>query len=231
MDIQIRCCVCDTDKGIEIHDAQPWCKSCWETEEQAQKDIQDTADERVAKVNARAKEINDLHTLEKQLAVDTTIKVTSDVFNAKTVAIVELKNAIDADDSIENKQFELAKRLKTRFEILTTAIFERNKQNLEDSSEQRSIQSYLNNLSNQLREKEREELKLKDLTYQPAKPSKPSKPKKKAGPKFNKAEIREHAAKIGVDEYTLQMICVSKNMQPAEAAEELQKMVQSSKSN
>lgn len=231
MDIQIRCCVCDTTKGIEIWNAEPWCKSCKETEEKAQKEVEAGAEERVREVNNRAKEINKMHTLERQLEVDTTIEVASDIFNAKTVAIVEIEQAIADDKSIENKQFELAKRLKTRFETLTTAIFERNKQNLEDSSEQRAIQTRLNTLANNLREKEREELRLKDLTYKPEPPKKAAKPKKKPGPKFNKAEIREQAAKIGVDEYTLQMICVSKNLQPKEAAEELQKMVSASKSN
>jgi len=217
MDIQIKCCICESIKDIVVWEAQPWCKGCKIKEEGAQKDIVDTADERVNEMN--------MNTLERQIHVDTTIQVTSDVFNAKTVAIIELKEAIDNDDSIENKQYELAKRLKDRFTHLKEVIFERTQENLNDSSEQRSIQSYLNNLANNLREKERDELRLKDLTYKPLAPSKPAKPRKPKAPKFNKADVKLYAAQIGVDEFTLQMICVSKGLQPKEAAEELKKMV------
>ena len=222
-DIQIKCCICESTKGIVVWEAQPWCKECKDKEIIAQKNISDTADERVDEMN--------MNTLKRQLHVDTTIQVTSDIFNAKTVAIIELKEAIDADESIENKQYELAKRLKDRFTHLKEVIFERTQENLKDSSEQRSIQSYLNNLANSLREKEREELRLKDLTYKPLAPSKPAKPQKPKVPKFNKTEIRKYAAEIGVDEFTLQMICVSKGVQPKEAAEELKKMIATSTNN
>jgi len=215
-------------KDIIVWEAQPWCKGCKKNEEDAQKNIVDTADERVNEMNERNNKLMEMRTLERQVHVDTTIQVTSDIFNAKTVAIIELKEAIENDDSIENKQYELAKRLKDRFTHLKEVIFERTQENLKDSSEQRSIQSYLNNLANNLREKERDELRLKDLTYKPLPPSKPTKPRKPKAPKFDKAEIKKYAAELGVDEFTLQMICVSKGLQPKEAAEELKKMVSAS---
>lgn len=229
MDIQIKCNVCESTKNIVVWEAQPWCNDCKKVEMLAQKDIVDTADERVKEI----KDINAMNTLDRQIYVDTTIQVASDIFNAKTVAIIELKKAIDEDESIDNKQYELAKRLKDRFTHLKEVIFTRTQENLQDSSEQRSIQSYLNNLANSLREKEREELRLKDLTYKPLAPSKPGKPRKPKvkTPKFNKADIKMYAAQLGVDEFTLQMICVSKNMQPKEASEELKKMVAKGNSN
>jgi len=227
--IEIKCCICDSTKNIIIWEAAPWCKKCKLNEEDAQKKLEESADDRINEMNERNNKLMEMSTLDRQIAVDTTIRVSTDIFNAKTVAIIDLKAAIEADDSIENKQYELAKRLKDRFTHLKEVIFERTQDNLKDSSEQRSIQSYLNNLANTLRENEREELRLKDLNYKPLAPKKPSKPKvkKKIGPKFNKVELRECAKALGVDEFTLQMICVSKNMQPKEAAEELKKMTSS----
>jgi len=223
--IEIKCCICESTKDIIIWEAAPWCKECKRKEIEAQKELQDGADKRVEDLDR----ISKMSVLDRQIAVDTTIQLSTDIFNAKTVAIVDLKAAIEADDTIDNKQYELAKRLKNRFSHLKEVIFERTQENLKDSSEQRSIQSYLNNLANTLRENEREELRLKDLNYKPLAPKKPGKPKikKKIGPKFNKVELRECAKQLGVDEFTLQMICVSKNMQPKEAAEELKKMTAS----
>jgi hypothetical protein len=163
--------------------------------------------------------------------IDNAISVRTDLFNAATVAIQSLKENIDLDTGIINKPYALAEQLKNRFEHFKSVVFDLNEKLVAAGNEQKAIQIYLNNLANTLRAEEREKLKIADINYKPnvVKPIKPTAIKTAKG-KFNKAEISKYAKELGVAEFTLQMLVVSKGITPEAAANMLRKSINEAKS-
>jgi len=206
-------CECCSNSGIcDLYIDILMCQDCLEKENSHKRQEPERA---VAVMN-----INSI--IDNARRIDQTVQVRTDLFNAATVAIVDLKKAIDEDGSIENKHFALATELTTRFNHFKKVIFEMSEEIVEKQNQQRAIQSYLNTLSNQLRVEEREKLKLQDINYKPESP----KPIKKSAPtvkKVSKIEIREMANKYNVPELAVQMLCVAKNLSPEDAAKSLQK--------
>jgi hypothetical protein len=213
------------------------CPDCMDKEDELEKELEATADDRVAEANTaslervnqavidqyRGEPISD--ELVEQLEIDQTIQVRADLFNANTVSIIDMKQSIEADDNVTDKHYELAKKLKDRFLHLRSVLFELDEQKIGITSEQRSIQQYLNDLANKIREDKREELRLSDINYKPVAPSKPKRKPKTPKPKlFDKKELRRVANELDVSEFTLQMLCVAKNLTPVQAAEELKRL-------
>lgn len=203
------------------------CADCWNKEQAAQlaNNTPEKQQERVDYLNVA---------IEASRAQDATIQVRTDIFNAATVAIMDLKAGIDADPNVTNKPYALAQELLTRFEHFKAVIFQKNQEIVEAANQQKAVQVYLNNLSNQLRQEEREKLKLSDITYKPAAPKiKTATPKiKTAGTskKLDKAELRKYAAELGIPEFTLQMLVVSKGLTVEAAANMLRKSINEAKS-
>ncbi len=175
-----------------------------------------------------------LHTAKE---IDKSVVYRTDLFTAATVSIQAIKEAIDSDNSIENKNYELAKILKERFEHFQQVIFSANEVAIEGANNQKAIQVYLNNLANKLRSEEREKLKLADITYQvaPVGPIKSSSIKvSKPKPKFDKADIKKWALALSnelgkpVPEFMLQTVAVSNNCNAEEAANILRKNIKES---
>jgi hypothetical protein len=208
-----------------LHSNTMWfCDKCYDSE------IQSQIDNVKAKVeeNKKNNPINTAIATAKKL--DSTVQVKTDLFNAATVAIVELKATIDADDSIENKPFALAETLYNRFLHFKQVVFELNAQIVEAGNQQKAIQVYLNQLANSLRAEEREKFKITDISY---KPSAPKVPKistiKTATKKLDKAELRKYASELGVSEFTLQMIVVQKGLTVEAAARILRHSINAAK--
>src|SRR3982751_3482361 len=145
--------------------------------------------------------------LAQSKSIDDGIQVRTDLFNAATVAIVEIKNAIDADESITNKPYALAETLKVRFEHFKNVVFELNQQLAEAGNQQKAIQVYLNNLANTLRAEEREKLKIADINYKPNQIKlhtvKTIKTTGTTVKKATKADIKKAATELGIPEFTL----------------------------
>jgi hypothetical protein len=160
--------------------------------------------------------INNLK-LEESRALDYSIQIKEDIFNAQTVSINELKSIIDLDPAITNKHFHLANELTIRYKHFSKIIFDKQAEIIDESNKQRAVQSYLNTLSNKLRLEEREKLKLHDMTYTPH--EKPiTKPKSiTTAKRFDKNELVHWANTSGFPMAVIQMICVKKNMTPSEA--------------
>jgi hypothetical protein len=180
-------CKATVTNPIQLAKSQPLCDSCSNTQRETVEELKSHMD--------RAK------------AIDDSIQVRSDVFNAKTVAIVELKKAIDANPEITNKPYALAETLRTRFDHLKTVVFEMNEKLVEAGNEQKAIQVYLNNLANTLRSEEREKLRIADINYKPN-PVKQATVKsvKTSGTsrqKATKKEIALAAKELGIAEFTL----------------------------
>lgn len=166
--------------------------------------------------------------LEMSRKIDTSLQVRTDLFNAETISITELKNAIETDDSIDNKRFALATTLQERIAHFQELIREKQNELVDATTKQRATQSYLNQLANSLRSEEREKLKLSDINYRPPvtiKSVKPTTIKRKA---IDKAELKKYAAELNISEFTLQMIVVQKNCTVEEAANMLRKSINES---
>jgi hypothetical protein len=226
------CECCDkvhTDENpvkITVHYGNMWfCDSCWEKESVATAEIK--ANQQTVSVVTNA--------LREAAHVDNTVQVRTDLFNAQTVSIINLKAEIDNNPEIQNKPYVLAEQLMARFEKFKSVIFEYNEKIVEANNAQKAIQVYLNQMANTLRSEEREKLKIADISYQPTKvkPVKPASIKTTGtskSKKLDKAELRKYAAELGVAEFTLQMVVVAKGCTIPEAAEMLKKSINAAKS-
>lgn len=202
------------------------CADCWQKEQNLTKENMTPE-----KQSARIAEMN--HKLETSRSIDASITVRSDLFNAATMSIVELKKTVDNNPAIENKPYHLASELMTRFTHFKKVIFDAQQQIVDATNSQKAIQVYLNNLANQLRAKEREKLKIADINYQPTsiKPAKPASIKTRKPVAINRADLKKYASELGVSDFTLQMLCVSKGITPQEAAEQLRKSINAARTN
>lgn len=199
------------------------CMDCYNKEKAHQADINNPV---------KQQERIDAAAIRRELNVNAeqTLNVRTDIFNASTLAIVELKTRIENDETISNKAYAFAEELKNRFNHFKQVIFKAQEELLEATSNQRAIQSYLNQIANQLRAEEREKLKLNDMAYQP-KPVKPvssgpdSKTVKPRKPRFDKDELNKAARETGLKAATIQMLCVSKGLTVDAAVKELKAMI------
>lgn len=152
--------------------------------------------------------------------IDSSIRVSSDLFNAGTVPIIELKNAIDKDDSIpaDKKTYRLAEVLLERFNQHKKAIFDYQEKIVAEHTDQKAIQKYLNNMASQLQTEEREKLKIADINYKPEviKEIKPKVVKPKAE-KFTNAEVKAACKQFGVDEFMVRMTMTAQQCSLLEA--------------
>jgi len=205
------------------------CKSCQEKELKAEQERMKPENQQ-ARVEAMNASMN--ARIRESQAIDSSIQVRGDLFNAATVAIVDLKKAIDDDSQITNKPYALAETLMQRFQHFKNVVFEANEKIIDATNNQKAIQVYLNNLANQLRVEEREKLKLADINYKPGniKPVKPNVIKTSAAKKLDKAELKKYAAELGIAEFTLQMLVVSKGITVEQAANLLRKSINEAKS-
>jgi hypothetical protein len=210
---------------ITVHYGNMWfCDECWEKESKA-----------TAELKANQQTVNVVtNALQQAARVDNTVQVRTDLFNAQTVSIINLKAEIDNNPEITNKPYVLAQELMARFEKFKSVIFEYNEKIVEANNAQKAIQVYLNQMANQLRSEEREKLKIADINYQPTKvkPVKPAAIKTtgtKKATKLDKVELRKYAAELGVAEFTLQMVVVAKGCTIPEAAEMLKKSIAAAK--
>ncbi len=228
------CESCSNEGPVDIvYGNMLMCKDCQELEKKAYAESMkpENQEARVESMNQRTYENA---VVAQSRAIDNSIQVRTDIFNASTTAIVELKAAIDGDEAITNKPYELAKVLTERFTHYKQVIFDANEKIVEAANNQRAIQVYLNELANKLRAEEREKLKLADINYKPkdVRPVKPTAIKTtgtKKG-KLDKVELRKYATELGISEFTLQMLVVQKGVTVETAANMLRKSIAEAKS-
>lgn len=202
------------------------CADCWNKEQQLHADAMKPENQQ-ARIDAMNR------AMEASRKVDASITVRSDLFNAATTAIVDLKKLIDENESITNKPYALAEALTERFSHFKKVVFDANEQIIEATNNQKAIQIYLNTLANQLRAEEREKLKIADINYQPKSP-KPVKPvtgiKTRKSGKLDTAELQKYAKELQVSEFTLRMLCVSQGITVEMAANKLRKSISDAQS-
>jgi hypothetical protein len=228
------CEVCDVENvPLTLHYGNMWfCSECWKKEIKATEE-NNTPEMIQLRVEATRFDNPVSNAVLQSKQIDSTIQVRTDLFNAATTAIMDLKKSIDDDPTIDNKPYALASTLKERFEHYKQVVFELNEKIVEAGNQQKAIQVYLNNLANQLRAEERERLKIADISYKPVPPR--SSVKKisttqtgKKG-KIDKVELRKYAAELGISEFTLQMVVVQKGISVADAAKILKASIEAAK--
>lgn len=233
------CEVCPaTDIEISVHYGNLWmCADCWKKEQtlKAENQKPENVEARVHSTKLNPTTPIDSKLIEMAKAVDNAAHVRTDMFNSETVSIIDIKNAIDADDSITNKPGKLAEILFERFNKHTALVFDLGEQLMEANARQKAVHVYMNQLANSLRAEEREKYRITDISYKPQAPKTPTVKKisttgtTKKAPKLDKAELRKYAKELGVSEFTLQQVVVSKGVTVAEAAESIKKFIEAAK--
>lgn len=170
------------------------------------------------KAIADAKWINS--TLATAKAVDNSVKLKADLFNAATISFVEMKASIDNDASIpsDRKVEVFMKAVQERITHLNDVIFN-TKNELQSWSQ--NAQEFIG----KLRTEEREKYKKFNVNYTPAvvTPKKIKDTSKSKAPKakFSLAEAKAAADKFGVPLISVQMLATQKNISVEDAAKQM----------
>lgn len=165
--------------------------------------------------------------------IDESIHLSTDIFNAKTVAFIDIRDAVYANPEIpqDSKRFELARICKERIRHFQEVIFELDKKKIEAYSEQKSWHLALNDLANKLRVEEREQLKISDITYDVKLPKSVTPRKITTSPKkASKEELRQLASELGMPEFTIQLVMTSKNWTIEQVGNHLRKTIKEGQS-
>lgn len=160
--------------------------------------------------------------------IDESLAIQTDIFNAQTVSIEELRKAIEADPTITEKHFTLAKFLSERYENLQELIIGARSSIVEAETRKRAILTHYIELSKKLRQEEREKLRFQDLKYQPA-PVKTVSPRKVSTKKADKEEAVRISKESGVPLQILLLLALTKNLSYKDAAIEFKKVENSVK--
>ncbi len=227
MSVEPKECECCTNPPpLRLYMAMWMCQSCLDKNKDLQAKSDAQAETRVVAERERGNEVLQVNNILKQSqAIVNSIEVKTDIFNAETVALTDLKNAINADESIpeDKKVATFAEACLKMYQTYKEKIFANQQENVELANKQNAIQKYLNELKNKLTEAERERYKLLDVNYQPNKVkiankpiNSPAKPKK-----YDKAELIKAAQRANVPLQVIQMLCVAKNMTPMQASDSL----------
>jgi hypothetical protein len=206
--------VCDVcDKSIEVfrtHGNILMCQGCIELESETLKNV------------AQEHEMNRL--LADSKAIDESMTLKQDIFNGKTIAAVELKAAIMADDSIlpKDKEYTYALACKERLLHFQKRVFDKKQEVIEEENTARMWQAQAQSAAAEVRDERREQFKNLRSDYQPKvvkeiKPKTIKVPKKSS--KLVTEEARQAAAKYSVDSSIVAMMATAKNISPTLAAE------------
>jgi len=177
------------------------------------KDCKKVEDEAWAKAEAKTKEMNLV--IQESRRIDSSIQVTSDIFNAKTVPIIQLKGAIAQNTEIpegEQKQYALVKEIYDRMKHLSAVVFDLQTQLKEANANLRMWQANAQEEAAKLSAKYRAEFAEINIEYEPTKPAKPAKDRASKGPKtpkVNKApaakwsvgDLKDAADRLGLKNY------------------------------
>lgn len=178
-----------------------------------------------------ARQANVIDMIESSNKIDASIQLKSDLFNASTIAAVELRAAIEQNEEVPaaQKDYVYAQECLKRFKHLQQVIFDERKALLEKENEMRMWQGNVQTAAGKLREELKAQFKEVDVTYQPTpvtvkkvKAAATSKPSKKA---FDKNALAEAAKKYDVPQLGIQSMVVSRNMSYEDAGRELAKIM------
>ena len=166
-------------------------------------------------------------TLHAAAKIDESVVVKTDLFNAATVASVELKAAIENDENIpaDQKQYVYANACLERFQKFQKTVFDQRQELLENENKMRMWQTQVQQAASTLRGELREKFKQFDVNYQPAPPKtvKPASPRT-SKKKFSREELNAAIKKYNLDgshATAVQMLVTAKNWTVENAAKDL----------
>jgi hypothetical protein len=182
-------------------------------------------DDCIAKEDAVVPTIQSVDALIQQSRkMDDAIQLKQDVFNATSVAAIEIHAAIMNDPSIpdDQKDFMVVKELFRRQQHLQEVLFNERQSILQHESEMRAWQVQTQEFAGKLRAELRAQFKVVDINYQPVTPKSPKTakaPKPSTGrTRPNTKEVTEAAAKYGVVASMVAMVCDTRKLSPEAAA-------------
>ena len=145
---------------------------------------------------------NHFNLIEESRNIDRSIRSNQDFFNAKTIALRDLRAAIDNDASISNKDEAFKAEILTRYEHFSTHLFELDNERYQVQLEKAVVKKSLDELAASLRADERERIKIADANYVPPARSKPVKPRVAKQEKLSVFEqmIKTYASMHGITE-------------------------------
>lgn len=160
------------------------CPSCIEKEKNIQNAKMDalTVANDAVKVHIPNAEAVRTNVNQQYVEHRTVIECRQEFYTNECRAIIELKSKIDADESIptlEAKRYQLAQIIQDNIITYQKALFELSEKQTEITNKMRANIVYFNGVIDALRSNEREQLKMRDATYVPAKIKSPSEPKVK----------------------------------------------------
>jgi small-conductance mechanosensitive channel len=221
---ECECCsnLATKEAPLKLFMAMWMCPGCVEKNKSLTAISEAGAEDRVNAERERAKDVIAVNSILKQAqSIDNNIQIKADLFNAETVAIYDIAQAIHADANVLDKHGAVAEAMLKRYQLYKEKIFANTAENVELANKQNAIHKYLNELKAKLTEEEREKYHLLNIDYKPnqvkIKPiNSPAKPKK-----WDKADIVNAAKRANVPTSVIQMICVAKNMTPMQASDSL----------
>lgn len=228
------CDCCPSIGPVEIrYGNMLMCADCWTKEQHVSAEHMSPENQQKRVQEYRDKENAQQKIIMEARRIDNSIEVRTDLFNAATTSIVDLKKAIDENSEIKNKPYALAEELSNRFNHYKKVVFELNEQLVEAGNQQKAIQVYLNNLANQLRTEEREKLKIADINYRPT-AIKSVKPKSISTTgikptKVDKTLRAKYAKELGISEFTLQQVIIASGGDIEKAMEKIQASIQAAR--
>jgi hypothetical protein len=173
-----------------------------------------------AELNEKAQQKKLDAILDKSRVIDQSINVKTDLFNAATIPAIELKAAIDADESIpaDQKHFRYTDEAYTRFLQFKQAVFQQRQQLVEAENTMRMWQTQVRTSAATLKAEQREKYKTEDLNYTPVTPKSPKPAAPKTGKKFDKEAVLEAARKYDIPMAAVQLICNARHVSPEVSA-------------
>lgn len=230
------CECCNSSDTLIKFKGMMMCQDCYHKEINLTRQSESESDTRLAAERERANQVIQINeVLKKSEDIDKSITIRTDIFNAETVAINKLKEAIDADPAIENKPYKLAQVILARFANTKNVVFELNQKMVEVGNQQKAIQVYLNTMANTLRAEEREALKIADINYKPnpvkltSGSDKTKSVKTRSSKVLDKDELAKYAKKLGISSSSIQMIVVSKGITIEQAAKLIKANIEKAK--
>jgi hypothetical protein len=145
--------------------------------------------------------------------IDSSIEIKPDIYMAQTVPAVELRSAIEADETIpaDQKEYAFTKQSFDRWQNLQKVIFEDRAALLAKETEARMWQVNIQNAAGKLRADLRKEFQILDVNYQPTaitKKQKTTKAVKTTKVSYNKKELYDAAKKYDVPAALIQSIMI-----------------------
>lgn len=164
--------------------------------------------------------------LDNSRKIDDSVQLNQDMFNAKTVAAIELKAAIWSDESIpvEEKEHTFAKECERRMLHFQQVSDNHKQMSIDAGNEAKMWKATAQSSVGRLHEKYRDQFKSLDVNYQPVvktvKPKPVKAPTTKPRSRKFDSSVYELARKNDIDPSFLQFVRTAQNLPSYEAAVE-----------